>query len=301
MFDSKMFVNTTNNKITSIKTNFDDGKGYVLTELDKGVSVNYPSEGVKEIQFEINFQNGDKITRKSFLTVSYSNSDIARLYRRAPTLISATRTPDLAIYGETDLSAGKCEYEIFTSSDGVFDKPIYVIDGFDPTDSRNTTAVYNLLTYVDAGGVTRNLGDRIRNEEGFDIVIVNFQNYTKYLGRIIDGGADYIERNALSVVTVIETLNAQKVGTEQNVIIGPSMGGLISRYALRYMEQNALNHQTRLWISFDSPHYGANVPIGLQHLFNYFAYGYGDSNGVKTLINSMLVSTAAKQMIVNTF
>lgn len=300
-FDSKIFVNTTNNKITSIKTNFDDGKGFVSTKLDQGIPVIYPSEGKKEIQFEINFENGDKIIRKSTLTVSYSNSDVARLFRRAPTLISATRTPDLAIYGELDLSAGKCEYEIFTSPDGIFDKPIYVIDGFDPTDSRNTTAVYNLLTYVDGGGVTQNLGDRIRNEEGFDIVIVNFPTYTNTLGNIIDGGADYIERNALSVVTVIETLNAQKVGTEQNIIIGPSMGGLISRYALRFMEQNSISHQTRLWISFDSPHYGANVPIGLQHLFNYFAYGYGDSNGVKPLINSMLRSPAAKQMLIDHF
>jgi len=301
MFDNKMFVNTTNDKITTIKANFDDGKGFVLAEVDKGISVNYPSEGVKELQFEINFENGNKIIRKAILTVSYSNADVARLFRRAPALITATRTPDLAIYGETDLSAGKCEYEIFTSPDGVFDKPIYVIDGFDPTDGRNTTAVYNLLTYVDGGGVTRNLGDRIRNEEGYDIVIVNFPVYTNAAGNVIDGGADFIERNALSVVTVIETLNAQKVGTEQNIIIGPSMGGLISRYALRYMEQNTLNHQTRLWISFDSPHYGANVPIGLQHLFNYFAYGYGDSDGVKPLINGMLRSPAAKQMLVDHF
>ncbi|MES2812377.1 MAG: T9SS type A sorting domain-containing protein [Bacteroidota bacterium] len=301
IFDRKMFVNTTTNKITSIKTNFDDGKGFVTTAVDKEITVTYSSEGKKEIQFEINFENGDKINRNSVLTVSYSNADLARLFQRAPSLITATRTPDLAIYGETDLSAGKCEYEIFTSPDGIFDKPIYVIDGFDPTDSRNTTAVYNLLTYVDAGGVTRNLGDRIRNEEGFDIVVVNFPTYTNAAGRIIDGGADYIERNALSVVTVMETLNAQKIGTEQNVVIGPSMGGLISRYALRYMEQNALNHQTRLWVSFDSPHYGANVPIGLQHLFNYFAYGYGDSDGVKPLINSMLRSPAAKQMLVDHF
>ena len=301
LLDSKMFVNTTNDKIETIKTNFDDGKGFVVTELDKGIAVTYPSEGVKELQFEIHFENGNTITRKSILTVSYSNADVARLFRRAINLITATRTPDLALYGETDLSAGKCEYEIFTSPDGVFDKPIYVIDGFDPTDGRNTTAVYNLLTYVDAGGVTRNLGDRIRNEEGYDIVIVNFPSYTNALGRVVDGGADFIERNALSVVTVIETLNAQKVGTEQNIIIGPSMGGLISRYALRFMEQNTLNHQTRLWISFDSPHYGANVPIGLQHLFNYFAYGYGDSDGVKPLINGMLRSPAAKQMLVDHF
>lgn len=301
LFDSKMFVNTTPTKITSIRTDFGDGKGYIPTTLDKGIAVSYPSEGQKELKFEVTFENGEKIIRKSFLTVNYSNTDLNRLFRRTPALITATRTPDLAIYGETDLSAGKCEYEIFTSPDGIFDKPIYVVDGFDPSDGRNTTAVYNLLTYTDANGVVQNLGDRIRNQEGYDIVVVNFPTYINAAAKTIDGGADYIERNALSLVTVMETLNLQKTGNEQNIVIGPSMGGLISRYALRYMEQNNLNHQTRLWISFDAPHYGANVPIGLQHLFNYFAYGYGDSDGVKPLIDGMLRSPAARQMLVDHF
>jgi hypothetical protein len=65
------------------------------------------------------------------------------------------------------------------------------------------------------------------------------------------------------------------------------------------MEQNNLNPQTRLWVSFDSPHYGANVPIGLQYLFNYFAYGYADSNAVKPMISGLLRSPAAKQMLVD--
>ncbi|MCL9804769.1 T9SS type A sorting domain-containing protein [Flavobacterium amniphilum] len=301
LFDSKYFINTTADKIKTIRTDFGDGKGYINTELDNPVSVSYPTEGQKELHFEITFENGKKIIRNSALTVTYSNADISRLFRRTPVLITATRTPDLALYGENDLSAGKCEYEIFTSPDGIFDKPIYVVDGFDPSDSRNTTAVYNLLTYTDTNGNTQNLGDRIRNQEGYDIVVVNFPTYVNAATKTIDGGADYIERNALSLVTVIETLNLQKTGNEQNIVIGPSMGGLISRYALRFMEQNNLNHQTRLWISFDSPHYGANVPIGLQHLFNYFAYGYGDADGVKPLIDGMLRSPAAKQMLVDHF
>ncbi|SFB14630.1 Por secretion system C-terminal sorting domain-containing protein [Flavobacterium swingsii] len=301
LLDSKMFVNTTSNKIASVKADFGDGKGLINVSFDKNISVVYPNEGQKQIVFNILFENGDLKIRKSSLTVTYSNEDTLRLFRRAPSLITATRNPDLAIYGVTDLSPGKCEYEVFLSTDGILDKPIFVIDGFDPSDSRNTAAVYNLLTYTDAGGVTRNLGDKVRTEEGFDVVIVNFPNYTNAANNIIDGGADFIERNALSVVTVIELINSQKTGTEQNVIIGPSMGGLISRYALRYMEQNTLNHQTRLWVSFDSPHYGANVPIGLQHLFNYFAYGYGDSDAVKPLVDGMLRSPAARQMLVDHF
>ena len=299
--DSKMFVNTTKNKITSVKANFDDGKGLVEITFDKNITVNYPSEGTKQIVFEISFENGTKKTRNSSLIVSYSNEDLMRIFKKAPSLITSTRSPDLAIYGETDLSPGKCEYEVFLSPDGILDKPLYIIDGFDPSDTRNIAAVYNLLTYTDAGGVTQNLGDKVRNQEGFDVVVVNFPTYTDAAAKVIDGGADYIERNALSLVTVMELINAQKVGAEKNVIIGPSMGGLVSRYALRYMETNSLDPKTRLWISFDSPHYGANVPIGLQHLFNYFAYGYGNSDAVKPLVSGFLRSPAARQMLVDHF
>ena len=101
-------------------------------------------------------------------------------------------------------------------------------------------------------------------------VILNFPNWTASDGMtLVDGGADFIQRNAFILVKLINEINSMKVGSEQNVIIGPSMGGLISRYALRYMEQNTLDHDTRLYLSFDSPHLGANVPIGLQYLFNY--------------------------------
>jgi hypothetical protein len=116
---------------------------------------------------------------------------------------------------------------------------------------------------------------------------------------VIDGGADFIQRNAMILVELINQINAQKVGTEKNVVIGPSMGGLISRYALRYMEQNDLEHDTRLYISFDSPHLGANVPIGFQHLFNYMANGPLGDVTLQEIVNSVISSPAAKQMLLD--
>lgn len=53
---------------------------------------------------------------------------------------------------------------------------------------------------------------------------------------------------------------------QPNVVLGQSMGGVIARYALKDMENNSINHQTRLYISDDAPHLGANVPQGFQHL-----------------------------------
>jgi hypothetical protein len=65
---------------------------------------------------------------------------------------------------------------------------------------------------------------------------------------------------------------------EQNVILGLSMGGLVARYALADMEkQRRVNpiasnqHETRLLITHDSPHKGANTPLGLQCMLQSLA------------------------------
>jgi hypothetical protein len=201
---------------------------------------------------------------------------------------------------ETTPLLGSGEYKIYYDNiDGVLDKPIFFIDGFDPNDSRDIPSMYALL---DFGNSNENLGDIIR-AEGYDLIVLNFEE--EYASptdgtTLIRGGADYIQRNAFTLIELINIINAQKVGSsEQNVVIGPSMGGLISRYALRYMEQNALDHDTRLYISFDSPHLGANVPIGMQYLFNYMLNGDPGITEVEPLISGLLNSPAAKQMLID--
>jgi hypothetical protein len=64
------------------------------------------------------------------------------------------------------------------------------------------------------------------------------------------------------------------------------------------MEQNSINHDTRLFISFDSPHLGANIPMGLQYLLSYFAYGQ-DNADAQLAVESLLNSPAAKEMVID--
>lgn len=201
--------------------------------------------------------------------------------------------------GESAAFVGQGEYQIFLdNTNGVLDKPIFLLDGFDPGNARNIPAVYNFLNY----GAGQNLATDLRNQ-GFDIVILNFPTYTRpSTTTVIDGGVDFIQRNAMIMVALINLINSQKVGTEKNVVIGPSMGGLIARYALRYMEQNTLNHDTRLYVSFDAPHKGANVPIGMQHLLNYMAFNTtAPVAAAQPIVNGMLKSPAARQMLIDQF
>lgn len=199
-------------------------------------------------------------------------------------------------FGESQAYTGQGEYQIFLDNvNGVLDKPIILIDGYDPGDTRDINMVYQLMSYNNG---TQNIADEAR-DLGYDVVILNFPIYTRTTNEMVDGGADFIQRNAFVLVELINQINAQKVGNEELVIIGPSMGGLISRYALRYMEQNSLDHETRLWLSFDSPHLGANIPIGFQHLINYIAYGPTGDATFQELVDGLLRNPAAKQMLID--
>ena len=119
---------------------------------------------------------------------------------------------------------------------------------------------------------------------GYDVVILDFPNLYglitvgPYNYQVVTrhSGADYMERNAYTLVTLIQQLNQQMQAanpgtTEKIVVVGPSMGGQIARYALAYMEHNILPHNTRLYVSLDSPNNGATIPIGLQHFVSFFA------------------------------
>ncbi|MEZ4801933.1 MAG: T9SS type A sorting domain-containing protein [Gelidibacter sp.] len=307
---SENIFNTTSIGIETIEVDFDDNQGYRTVTTNQNISIHYPDKGIKELQTRITLVDGTKRHSTSKITIDYSNEDLNTLYQRAVVQFTSTNVPapNLAPYGEANNYKGIGEYDIYLSPDNILDKPIILVDGFDFGDTRNIQSIYELLNFDD-NGTPSNLGDLVR-DEGFDVVILNFPIYTRTEDNaVIDGGVDYIERNAMLLVELIQIINGQKQGSEPNVVIGPSMGGLISRYALNYMENQGLNHDTRLWISFDSPHLGANVPIGFQHLFNYMAFGldlggFGGDQSIEALqpvVDGMLKSPAARQMLTDQF
>lgn len=267
--------------------------------INQDFTLNFNENGLQSIPYKIHFTDGTVISQSFSLEVQYQKRAENRGSQLQPNVVtSISSTIPYKGYGETTAVNGIGEYEIFLDTvNGVLDKPIFLVDGFDPGDTRNTSAIYELLNY----GTNQNLGDLIR-AEGYDIIVLNFPTYARpNSSTIIDGGVDYIQRNAMILVELMNQINAQKVGTAKNVVIGPSMGGLISRYALRYMEQNSLNHDARLYLSFDSPHLGANVPLGFQHLFNYMAFGALEDVTMQGIVNGMLKSPAAREMLLDHF
>ncbi len=208
-------------------------------------------------------------------------------------------------------------------------KPIIIIDGFDPTDTRkfedcdcqndatcaekytvgatfsneNHRSLVDLMVYKNSSGIDKNFIITLR-DLGFDVIIVNQPNYVRN-GVKIDGGADFIERNAMNLASLLKKLNQTLLANNSNnkiVIVGPSMGGQISRYALAWMEKKfaetglaQYNHNTRLWVAFDSPNLGSNVPLGDQALINLLSE---DSADAERKYKEYLGSTASKELLI---
>lgn len=141
-------------------------------------------------------------------------------------------------------------------------KPIVFVEGFDPNNDYiiDPTRIQYLLksdiySIISKYGLASNL-----HINGHDIAVLNFNN-----------GGDYIQRNAMLLVELINQINANKPNqSEDLVVIGFSMGGLVARYALTYMEEHNMNHKTRLYVSYDSPHKGAHIPLSIQALATSF-------------------------------
>lgn len=160
------------------------------------------------------------------------------------------------------------------TSHGELLQPIIVPDGFDPDNGRTHGDMYNMIGYGIAGTM---------RDEGYDIITLDF-----------DDGAGRIEQNAMLMVKLIDFLDGSMQPGYDMTVVGPSMGGLVARYALAYMESDGRDHNTGLFISLDTPHLGANVPLGNQYMVRYF----GENSDASQLLEEQLYTPASRQMLI---
>jgi len=71
------------------------------------------------------------------------------------------------------------------------------------------------------------------------------------------------------------------------------MGGLVARYGLAWLESSVVPHRVRTFVSYDAPHRGANIPLGLQHWTDFFAGQSADAAFFRDRLNR----PAARQML----
>ncbi len=257
--------------IEYLKVDFGDGAGYRKINIPNhgnfsiNIDINYNSIGTKKIKSAVKF--------KKYGSVYYSNSEIEV---KSLTIADPSYTLDLEINNPSSVK-GKA-YVYLSKHNNAIKNPIIVVEGFDIDENMDADELYDLLR-------EQNLADEL-DQRGYDLIILNF-DYAK----------DYIQKNAYLLINLIDKINTMKQSDNELVIIGASMGGLVARYALAYMELLCIDHQTRLYISFDSPHRGANIPIGVQYWFNFFAR----ENAQAEELRNKLQSPAAKQMLIKHF
>jgi len=146
-------------------------------------------------------------------------------------------------------------------------KPFIYLEGIDIAETRNVPLIFNQMIRDETLIMLHNYD--------YDYVVVSWKNST------ID-----MRDNAQGVVQLIDQLKTMSDTTHQFVVMGESMGGVVGRFALTFMETPAYRskapadsaffrqhrlHNTRLFISYDAPHQGANIPLAVQQ-FNEWIY-----------------------------
>jgi hypothetical protein len=235
--------NSSTTPFQSVQFDPGDGGGFRTISMGGTVIANYSNEGYHETRLKV-IWNGQTFQSHSAVYVSFTAPDYA-----------PSTTPGSGFSDKKDFEAPFEEntYRATVSyrTPLSFNKPLIVAERFDPwrmIDGQNDNAYpgfSHLGSFPDSS---------IFN--GYNVFYIDWY----------DCGAD-IRANAEVLKEVIRWVNANKTSGNQNVILGQSMGGLITRYALCDMERNGELHDTKLFISHDAPHLGANVSPGLQFLY----------------------------------
>ena len=144
-------------------------------------------------------------------------------------------------------------------------------DAFWGCDPENYPMMSMMPTLIDS------LTDR-----GFHPVLVDFEQ-----------GAGDIPSNAALLADILHHLETHRSDALPMIVSGASMGGQVARIALKMMEDVGQPHCTQLYLSLDSPHEGANVPLGLQQMIG-FLVGEDESIGG---LGGALSSPAARQLL----
>ncbi|MCF6365847.1 MAG: T9SS type A sorting domain-containing protein [Bacteroidales bacterium] len=249
--------------ITEIFVDFDDGFGYRKIKQGTELPVSYAETGQKTVSIKAITQNSDTlVTKFAFEVKAKDIPDYIVVTIESDPINNESTNGELAI--------------IKAPNNDLLDNPFLIVEGFDIMDNVYFEEMWELFN-------KEHFAECLL-ENDYDIIFLNFNKPRTDL-----------KVNAQLVRKAIDDINnIYKDRNNELIIAGGSMGGLVTRTALTYMEDNNLKHHTRLFVSFDSPQNGANIPIGLQHLIK-FSSEHGNINA-EDFINR-LNDKAAKQML----
>ena len=286
----------------SLSVDFGDGRGYVAATWGKPVSAAYSTSGTKRIKVRFTHQTG---TPPFALTINYFSQFDLFVAAASTSTLRTMADPSVPFTAKPGQAAGTAYIHYGTDhTTGVVHttlvKPFIVAEGYDRSSIAPHTAknysIGDFLTDIATSHGTTNfdLRNALENMGDYDIVFIDYAN-----------GTDDIMLNASLFKAVLDYVNTNKdpASTEQNVVMGMSMGGLIARYKLAKMEKAAPGStHTRLLILQDSPQRGANFPLGLSALIrqaqlSFGSYTTGDADIILQEVNALLDQPGTKQLL----
>lgn len=277
--DKSYYFDNTEESVEQIQIDFGDGRGYQQVTLGNVYNIHYSAVGDKTIQVKLT-TSGNVYESVSTFKVEgpiFNSRSIRNL------------TPDAQINVENINSRVGLPHmvggtgEVFLGCDGVLDRPVILVEGFD---GENTIGWRQVVW----GFRFSRFLNQLQNS-GYDVIVLDF-----------DDGTDFIQNNAAVLRDLLRQVNQMKVGSHENIVIGASMGGLVGRYELSRMETEQVPHEVGLFVAYDSPHQGANIPVGLQQLTAFFATLTSVVSFIPAIQdiqvqNAALASPASRQMI----
>lgn len=247
----------------ALQVDLADGRGWRPAAFDEPLEASYDATGPRTLRLRA--ESADGARREAAFSF-----EVAALAAPSPTAtwpITAT-VPYQGVYG-----FGQA-YVYLAPGHATVTEPVVIVEGFDMENLLDWDELYALLNQ-------ENMIEDLR-ADGFDAVVLNFNDST-----------DDIRRNAMILVELLRQVGAAQPDGRDKVVIGASMGGLLTRYALAWMEQQGQDPNARTFISFDSPQLGANIPLGVQYWLQLFQV---ESTEAGHLL-SRLDTPAARQML----
>lgn len=273
-----LFYSNVAAEVERIEIDMDDGQGYRSLPFNQQISTTYEKEGNKIWKYKIKLSDGSIMQSHSKIKISEGVNSTPLYDRKTAGRSSSNFNCNGNGRYHFELTASEAYLGQNANVKVTFDdanddceirKPLIVAEGFDVgtlLNPENQFGANNIIQFINSVDFSSSieLEDLIVGyEQEYDIIYVDWEN-----------GVDYLQRNALALQEVIEWVNTNKVGGEQNIILGQSMGGVIARYALTDMENDNDDHDTKLFISHDAPQQGANVPLSFQYMYRHLTNQY---------------------------
>lgn len=274
------------------EVNFDDGTGWRDLQWDGLMVVQYDNVVTDRI-IQFRFTTDGEVYSTSTV-LEGSGVEGCDLLPHSPPWITEDGLPwrISALFDGSNISGNA--YTLW-SEDGIFDLPFVFVEGIDFNSQQWHGQIGDFGWCQFLGADQENypmlsqspeLISSLR-ERGYDLILLDF----------VDGAAD-IRANAALLKHLLDLCNAYKEGQNQLVVAGASMGGQVVRVALTEMERDGQDHCTGVYISWDSPHQGAHIPMSIQTTIDFLTPFSAEAEAFQ---NEALSRPASKQMLVNQY